>query len=110
MFKHGGDNTGEKYTSRLRDVLRGAKCRTFLGGFGGMLPRENFFKWCNLLRFGVYLDQILSLKIFKNYYFLYKIFINYPFFFIKISKIIFFYLKSKYFRYTLASYGVIVLK
>ena len=24
MFKHGGDNIGEKYTSRLRDVLRGA--------------------------------------------------------------------------------------
>ena len=27
-------------------------------GFGGMLPRD-FFKWCNLVRFGVYLDQIL---------------------------------------------------
>ena len=27
-------------------------------------PRENSFKWCNLVRFGVYLDQILSLKIF----------------------------------------------
>ena len=43
-----------------------------LGGFGGMLPRENFFKWCNLVRFGVYFDHILSLKIFKNYHFLYK--------------------------------------
>ena len=31
-------------------------------GFGGMLSREIFFKWCNLVRFGVYLDQILSLK------------------------------------------------
>ena len=51
MFKLGGDNIGEKYTSRLRDV----------GGFGGM-PPEDFFKWCNLVRFGVYLDQILSLK------------------------------------------------
>ena len=69
MFKHGGDNIGEKYTSRLRDVLRVAKRRAFVGGFGGMLPRENNFKWCNLVRFGVYLDQILSLENFKNYYF-----------------------------------------
>ena len=30
--------------------------------------------------------------------------------FIKNSKIIIFYIKSKYFRYTLASYGVILLK
>ena len=62
MFKHGGgDNIVEKYTSRLlRDVLRGAKRRAFLGEFGGMPPREIFFKWCNLVRFGVYLDQILS--------------------------------------------------
>ena len=97
MFKHGGDNIEEKYTSR------------FLGGFGGMLPREIFFKWCNLVRFGVYLDQILSLKNFKNYYFLYINFINYHFF-IKNSKILFFYIKSKYFRYMLASYGVILLK
>ena len=65
MFKHGGDNIGEKYTSRLRDLLRGAKRRAFLGGFGGMHLRENFFKWCNLVRLGVYLDQILSLKNFK---------------------------------------------
>ena len=43
-----------------------------VGGFGGMLPRENFLKWCNLVRFGVYFDQILSLKIFLNYHFLYK--------------------------------------
>ena len=45
-------------------------------GFGGMLPREIFFKWCNFVRFGVYLDQILSLKYFKNYHFLYKKFKN----------------------------------
>ena len=35
-----------------------------LGGFGGMFPQENIFKWCNLVRFGEYLDQILSLKFF----------------------------------------------
>ena len=75
MFKHGGgDNIGEN---------------ALLGGFGGMLAREFFFKWCNLVRFGVYLDQILSLQNFKS---------------------IIFYIKSKYFRYTLASYGIILLK
>ena len=57
-------------------------------GFGGMLPREIFLKRCNLLRFRVYFDQILSLFFFKNYYFF--------------SKITIFYLKNKYFRYTLA--------
>ena len=54
------------------DMLRMAKPCALLGGFGGMLPRENFLKWCNLVRFGVYFDQILSLKNFKNYHFLYK--------------------------------------
>ena len=41
-----------------------------------MLPRENFLKWCNLMRFGVYFDKILSLKNFNNYHFLYKNFKN----------------------------------
>ena len=50
-----------------------------LGGFGGMLPRENFLKWCNLVRFRVYFDQILSLFFSKN---------------------AIFYIKNKYFRYT----------
>ena len=58
-----------------------------LGGFGGMLPREFFLKWCNLLRFGVYFDQILSLKFFKNYHFL-KITI----FYIKILNIAIFFI------------------
>ena len=40
------------------------------GRFGGMLPREQFLKWFNLVRYGVYFDQILSLKSFKNYHFL----------------------------------------
>ena len=104
MFKHGGDNIGEKYTSRLRDVLRCAKRRAFLGGFDGMPPPpgEFFFKWCNLVRFGVYLDQILSLKNLENYYFLYKNFINYHFFYKKFKNYYFLY-KNKYFRYTLDS-------
>ena len=54
------------------DMLRMAKPCALLGGFGGMLPRENFFKRCNLVRFRVYFDQILSLFFFKNYHFLYK--------------------------------------
>ena len=58
------------------DMLRMAKPCALLGGSGGMPPRENFFKWCNLVRFGVYFDQILSLKNFKNYHFLYKNFKN----------------------------------
>ena len=53
-----------------------------LGGFGGMPPGENFLKWCNLVRFGVYLDQILSLK---NYHFLYKNFKNCNFLYKRIN-------------------------
>ena len=48
-----------------------ASRRALLGEFGGMLPREIFFKWCNLVPSGVCLGQILSLKNFKNYYFFY---------------------------------------
>ena len=33
-----------------------------LGGFGGMLPREIFLKWCNLVRFREYFAKILSKK------------------------------------------------
>ena len=44
------------------------------GGFGGMPPPpDNFFK---MVRFGVYFDQLLSLKKFKNDHFLYKNFKN----------------------------------
>ena len=28
-------------------------------GFGGMLPREIFLKWCNLMRSGMYFATIL---------------------------------------------------
>ena len=63
MFKHGGgDNTGEKYTFRLRDVLRALRAALARGVQGHAPPREIFFKWCNLVCFGVYLDQMLSLK------------------------------------------------
>ena len=48
------------------DMLRMAKPCAMLGGFGGMLPRENFLKRCNLVRIRVYFDQILSLFFSKN--------------------------------------------
>ena len=67
------------------DMLRMAKPCALLGGFGGMLPRENFLKWCNLVRFGVYFDQILSLKNFNNYHFLYKNFKNCNFLYKRIN-------------------------
>ena len=50
-----------------------------------MLSREIFLKWCNLVRFGVYFDQILSLKNFKNYHFLYKKFKNCNFLYKRIT-------------------------
>ena len=53
-------------------MLRMAKPYALLGGFGVMSPREIFLKWCNLVRFDVYFDPILSLNFFKNYHFLYK--------------------------------------
>ena len=48
-------------------------------GVRGHAPRENFLKRCNLVRFRVYFDQILSLFFSKN---------------------AIFYIKNKYFRYT----------
>ena len=48
----------------------------FARGVRGHAPPNFFLKWCNLVRFGVYFDQILSLKNFKNYHFLYKTFNN----------------------------------
>ena len=63
-------------------ILRMAKSCALLGEFGVMLLRENFLKRCNLVRFRVYFDQILSLFFFQKLPFLIKI--------------------NKYFRYTLA--------
>ena len=66
-------------------IWKFAKPCALLGGFGGMYPREKFLKWCNLVRFGVYFDQILSLKNFKNYHFLYKKFENCNFLYKRIN-------------------------
>ena len=57
----------------------------FARGVWGHAPPRNFLKWCNLVRFGVYFDQILSLKIFKNYHFLYKNFKNCYFLYARIN-------------------------
>ena len=54
-----------------RHAARGEATR-LLGGFGGMLPRENFKKWCNLVRFREYFAKILSKNNLKNSHFLYK--------------------------------------
>ena len=74
------------------DMLRMAKrhaahgeAMRFVRGVRGHAPRENFLKWCNLVRFGVYFDQILSLKNFKNYHFLYKKFKNCNFLYKRIN-------------------------
>ena len=60
-----------RYPSRNHSN-RNATHLVLLGGFGGMLPRENFLKRCNLVRFRVYFDQILSLFFFKKCHFLYE--------------------------------------
>ena len=36
------------------------KATRLLGEFGGMLPQENLFKLCNLVRFSVYFASSLS--------------------------------------------------
>ena len=74
-----------RFENLLRDMLRMVKPCALVGGFGGMHPRENILKWCNLVSFGVYFDQILSLKNFKNYPFLYKKFKNCNFLYKRIN-------------------------
>ena len=58
FLEKGGNLHGAK-----RHAARGEATR-LLGGFGGMLPRENFKKWCNLVRFREYFAKILSKKYF----------------------------------------------
>ena len=41
-----------------------------------MFPRENFLKWCNLVRFGKYFAKVLSKKIVKIFIFYIKIIDN----------------------------------
>ena len=63
----GGDNFFlQIWKFACREAMR------FASGVRGHAPQENCFKWCNLVRFGVYFNPILSLKFVTNYYFLYK--------------------------------------
>ena len=39
------------------------RSHAFARGFGGMLPRENFKKWCNLVRFREYFAKKFCQKI-----------------------------------------------
>ena len=42
-------------------ALRGVAAR-LLGGSEGMLPREKFTKWCNLVRFGAFFHNFFTLN------------------------------------------------
>ena len=61
MFSNGGQLFGglsELHAAKrltTRDVAK-----RLLGGFGGMLSRENFFEWCNLMRFGAYFQNLFT--------------------------------------------------
>ena len=60
----------QKFSGKVGEFAwREAPCsawqsHAFARGFGGMLPRENFKKWCNLVRFREYFAKILS----KNFF------------------------------------------
>ena len=58
------------------------KAMLFARGVRGHAPPRKFFK---MVRFGVYFDQILSLKNFKKYHFLYKKFKNCNFLYKRIN-------------------------
>ena len=46
----------------------GISMSRFARGVRGHVHPRIFFKWCNLVRFGVYFDPILSLKVFKSFF------------------------------------------
>ena len=47
------------YTCRKAACREQRSCEPLLGGFGGMLPHENFKKWCNFVRFEGYFQPLL---------------------------------------------------
>ena len=55
-----------------RHAAHGEAMRIARGVRGHAPPRENFLKQCNLVRFRVYFDQILSLFFSKNVIFYIK--------------------------------------
>ena len=60
------------FFSDLGICMSQSDMRSIARGVRGHVPRENFLKRCNLVRFRVYFDQILYLFFFKNNLFLYK--------------------------------------
>ena len=65
FFRFGNLHVAKRHAAH-GEAMRIAK------GVRGHAPPRKFFKRCNLVRFRVYFDQILSLFFFKNYHFLYK--------------------------------------
>ena len=64
-----GGGGGKKYFFKIwKFACRAAhgEAMHFDSEVRGYAPPRKIFKWCNLVRFGVYLDQILSSKKFKN--------------------------------------------
>ena len=51
MFKHGGDNVGEKYTSRLRDVYARREAPRLSRGVRGHAPPKNVLQ---MVQFGAF--------------------------------------------------------
>ena len=46
------------YTCREAACREQRSCEPLLGGFGGMPPQENFFKWCNFVGFEGYFQPL----------------------------------------------------
>ena len=61
------------YLDGAKRHAAGGEATRLLWGFGGMLPRENFKKWCNLVRFREYFATILSKNNLKKVIFYIKI-------------------------------------
>ena len=56
---------GGNFLGAGRVACREAACdawhsQAFARGFGGMLPRGNFFKWFNLVCFGAYFHKLFT--------------------------------------------------
>ena len=78
FFRFGNLHVAKRHVAHGEDMRIARRVR-------GHAPPRNFSKWCNFVRFGVYFDQILSLKNFKNYHFLYKKFKNCNFLYKRIN-------------------------
>ena len=55
----------------LKRLATHGVAKRLLGGMEACFP-ENFFKWCNLVRFGAYFHKFFTLKKSKSIHFLYK--------------------------------------